>query len=386
MTALLGEYKHLTEQLASQYGSLHANFTGDGHFLVFEDADAAVRFALTLIARWRQAFDGSPALKSRRPLPLRVGIHFGEETQLKNAQAWVGRSGNLAKRIEGEAEPDTAYVSEGLLDLLDLPLYKVSRIGPRSLRGDHLAKRVLYRVHEFDEAVFSARPDLQLTASDWFLRGVAMIGTPEENTDAEAECYEEALRLRPDYAEAHYNYAFLLKERGDLEGAEGHYQEALRLRPDDPKAHYNYAILLKERGDLRGVEGHYQEALRLRPEYAEAHYNYAVLLKERRDLEGAEGHYQEALRLRPDDPEGHHNYAVLLQERGDLEGAAGQYQEALRLRPDDPEAHYNYAVLLKQCCLPRRSKYHFERALRLAPDDPRFESAYQRRAWLRDKG
>ncbi|MCJ7811294.1 MAG: tetratricopeptide repeat protein, partial [Dehalococcoidia bacterium] len=260
--------------------------------------------------------------------------------------------GNLAKRIEGEAEPDTAYVSEGLLDLLDLPLYKVSRIGPRSLRGDHLAKRVLYREHEFDEAVFSARPDLQLTASDWFLRGVAMIGTPQENTDDEAECYEEALRLRPDYAEAHYNYAFLLKERGDLEGAEGHYQEALRLRPDDPKAHYNYAILLKERGDLKGAEGHYQEALRLRPEYAEAHYNYAVLL----------------------------------QERGDLEGAGGQYQEALRLRPDDPEAHYNYAVLLKQCCLPRRSKYHFERAFRLAPDRPLFESAYQRRAWLRDKG
>ena len=266
MAALLGEYKHLAEQLASQYGSLHANFTGDGHFLLFEDADAAVRFALTLIARWREAFDASPALKGYEPPPLRVGIHFGDETQLDNGQAWVGRCGNMAKRIESEAEPDTAYVSEGLLDLIDLPLYSVSPIGSRSLQGDHLDNRVLYRVDDFDEAAFSAKPQPQLSASDWFLRGVAMIGTPQEDTDAEGECYQEALRRRPDYPEAHNNYAVLLKERGDLEGAEGHYQEALRLRPDYADAHYNYAILLKQRGHPTKAKHHFEEAFRLAPD------------------------------------------------------------------------------------------------------------------------
>ena len=300
MAALMGEYKHLVEQLASQYGSVHLNFTGDGHFLLFEDADAAVRFGLALIARWREAFDTSPALEGYDPLPLRVGIHFGDETQLENGQAWVGRCGNVAKRIESKAEPDTAYVSEGLLDLIDLPLYKVSRIGPRSLPGDHLARRGLYRVDQFDEAVFSAKPEPQLSASDWFLRGSAMIGTPEEDTDAQAECYREALRLRPDYFEAHYAYAFLLKGRGDLDGAEGHYQEALRLRLDYPDAHNNYGILLWERGDLEGAEGHYQEALRLRPDYPGAHHNYAILLKQRGHPMKAKRHFEEAFRLAPD--------------------------------------------------------------------------------------
>ena len=135
MAALIGEYKHLAEELASQYGNLHTNFTGDGHFLLFQNADAAVRFGLALVARWRQGFDDSPALKGHEPLPLRVGIHFGDETQLDDEEAWVGRCGNVAKRIETKAEPDTAYVSEGLLDLIDLPLYKVSRIGLRSLKG-----------------------------------------------------------------------------------------------------------------------------------------------------------------------------------------------------------------------------------------------------------
>ena len=370
MAALLGEYKHLAEELASQYGSLHANFAGDGHFLVFENADAAVRFGLTLVERWRRAFDDSPALKNHDAIPVRVGVHFGHEAQLDDGQSWVGRCGNLAKRIEGAAEPDSVYVSEGLLDLIDLPLYRVSRIGARSLRGDHLARRVLYRLDEFDEAVFSARPEPELAASDWFLKAVAMIGTPQESSDAEAECYEQALRLRPHYPEAHYNYAILLKDRDDVDGAEAHYQEALRLRPDYPEAHNNYASLLKQRDDLEGAEAHYQEALRLQPDHPEAHNNYANLLTQRDDLESAQAHYQEALRLRPDYPEAHNNCANLLTQQGDLDEAAAHYEEALRLRPDYAEAHYNYALLLKQQGHPRKAKQHFEGAFRLAPGGP----------------
>ena len=58
----------------------------------------------------------------------------------------------------------------------------------------------------------------------------------------------EALRLRPDYPEAHTNLAILLHSRSDLEGAANHYAEALRLRPDGPETHYNYGLLLKARG------------------------------------------------------------------------------------------------------------------------------------------
>jgi class 3 adenylate cyclase len=270
MAALLGEYKHLAEELASQYGSLHANFTGDGHFVVFENADAAVRFGLTLVGRWRRAFDDSPALRTYEAIPVRVGVHFGHEAELDEGQSWVGRCGNLAKRIEGAASPDSVCVSEGLLDLIDLPLYRVSRVGARNLRGDHLTRRVLYRVDDFDEAVFSARPEPELAASDWFLKAVAMIGTPDEGTEAEAECYEQALRLRPDYPEAHFNYAIMLTEQGELDGADSHYREALRLRPDYPEAHNNYASLLRIRGDLDGADAHYREALRLRPDHPEA--------------------------------------------------------------------------------------------------------------------
>ena len=124
MAGLIGEYKALAEKVASQHGSFHANFTGDGHLFLFDNADAAVRFGLKLIAAWHEEFAASPALKDLPPIPLRVGAHFGEDTEIGNGEAWVGRASNMANRIEAAAEPDSLLVSEGMLDLIDFPLYE----------------------------------------------------------------------------------------------------------------------------------------------------------------------------------------------------------------------------------------------------------------------
>ena len=336
MVGLVGEYKALAEKVASQYGSTHANFLGDGHLFLFDNADAAVRFALKLVVAWNDAFAAFPALEGLQPIPLRVGAHFGEDTEIGNGEAWVGRVNNTANRVEGAATPDTVLVTEGILDLIDIPLYQFERACSRKLKGDCIPRRVLYRVAGFDEAASAAKPPDELTAEEWFLRAVAMIGTTKEDTVEEEACYVQALGLRPDYAEAHNNYGILLEERGEGEGAEEHYLEALRLRPDIAEVHNHYGNLLAERGDVEGAEEHYLEALRLRPDNAEVHYNYAILLAERGDLEGAKGHYGEALRLRPDYAKAHYNYANLLIGRGDLKGAEEHYRRAYELEPSDP--------------------------------------------------
>ena len=305
MVGIMGEYKNIAEKTASEFGHLHQNFTGDGHFFLFRNADAAIRFGLTLIDNWRQAFQNLPALKEWDPIPLRIGAHFGAEAKLDD-DSWVGRCGNNAKSIEGKADPDTLLVSEGMLDLIDLPLYEFSRFGSRKLKSDHVDSRVLYRIDTFNREVFLKKPEEELTASDWFLRAIALIGTEQENTDEEGRCYQRALELWPDFPQAHNNYAILLRLQDrpeEAEEAEEHYKEALRLRPDYPDAHYNYANLLRLQDRPEEAEEHYKEALRLRPDFPEAHYNYANLLRLQNQPKEAEEHYREALRLSPEDPE-----------------------------------------------------------------------------------
>ena len=45
-------------------------------------------------------------------------------------------------------------------------------------------------------------------------------------------CYEEALRLRPDYAVAHYNLGNTLLKLRRWSEAKRHFAEAVRLAPD----------------------------------------------------------------------------------------------------------------------------------------------------------
>jgi len=369
MVALVAEYRYIAESLAGQYGCRYRKFTGDGHMFLFEGVDAAAQFGLRLIESWRIGNEELPALRGLPRLPLRLGCHFGECTPLDGG-GWIGRGNAIAKRVEGEAEPDTLLVTESALDLLDLPLYAVEEAGERPLKGDHLTTRRLFRLAAFRAETLDERPPDELVAEDWFLRGAALIGTEREWGEEEERCYREALRLDAGYAEAHNNLAVLLRARGDVEEAAKHYQEALRARSDYPEAHYNYAALLTARGSLSGAVAHYEDALLLRPDYVDAHEGYATLLKLRGDADGAEEHYREALRIRPEYPEAHNNLAVLLEETERVEEAERHYREALRLRPEYAEAHYNYALLLEGRSEAAAAEAHYREALRLHPDYP----------------
>jgi tetratricopeptide (TPR) repeat protein len=368
MVGIVAEYRYLAESAAGQYGALYREWAGDGHMFLFESVDTAVQFALKLIENWRIGSENLPALREFPRMPLRLGCHFGECTQLEGEEAWIGRGNAIAKRVESEADEDSLYVTESVLDLVDLPLYEVAQAGAFELKGDHLPRRSLFHISAFRQEVFDAKPREELTAEDWFRKGLAFIGTREEWSENEAECYREALALRADFAEAHMNYAILLRARAAFGEAARHYQEALRIRPAYAEAHYNYASLLAARGSLAGAAEHYDEALRMRPEYVDAHHGYATLLVARGHLDEARGHYEEALRLRPDYPEAHSNYAILLDQLEAPESAAEHYREALRLRPRYAEGHYNYALLLDGLGEALEAERHYREALRLSPD------------------
>ena len=84
-------------------------------------------------------------------------------------------------------------------------------------------------------------------------RSAQQLGVTLEDQGQLAEAvmqYQEALRLKPDYAEAHNNLGNALREQGQLAEAVTHYQEALRLKPDYAEAHNNLGNALREQGQL----------------------------------------------------------------------------------------------------------------------------------------
>ena len=84
-----------------------------------------------------------------------------------------------------------------------------------------------------------------------------------------AQCYQAALWLRPDDADAHNNLGAALADLGRLEEAVACYKEAIRLRPGFVNAHYNLGNALRLSNRLEESVVSYQEALWLRPDFAE---------------------------------------------------------------------------------------------------------------------
>jgi class 3 adenylate cyclase len=215
MTNIIAEYRYLAQSIAGQYGRRHENFTGDGHLFLFESADAAVHFALKLIAYWKHRRRSLIGMQNAPDMPVRVGCHFGECSQIAEDEAWIGRAINIAKRVESNAEPDSLFVTQAILELIDLPIYDFSEAGVHDLKGDFLPQRQLYRLISIDHAALAERPTKQMSAEDWFLKAVDLAERRCGNAAEELECYRQAIRLRVNYPEAHNNLAITLKTIGD---------------------------------------------------------------------------------------------------------------------------------------------------------------------------
>jgi tetratricopeptide (TPR) repeat protein len=192
--------------------------------------------------------------------------------------------------------------------------------------------------------------------------------------------YEQALRFKPDYAWAHNNLgAALLWQPGRVGEAIQHLEQALRITPDNAEAHDNLGVALVHLGRVQEAMAQWEQALRIRPDYAEAHCNLGMALGQVGKIEEAIAHYEQALRIKPDFAETHYNLGLALSRIGKIQDAIGHYEQALRLKPDYAEAHYNLGVALARLGRLPEAVGHWEQALRSRPN---YAEAENNLAWL----
>ena len=184
-----------------------------------------------------------------------------------------------------------------------------------------------------------------------FAEAYTDLGTALDETGKREEAaayYQRALRINPDYVNAHFNLAQSLTFMGRRDEAITQYTEALRLDPQDAMAHYNLANLLTEAGRESEAISHYIVAARLAPGDARSQINLGNLYLKQAQWDDAIAAYMEALRIDPNSFEAHNNLAIALANRGDLVHAAEQFREAARLNPAQPEIHSALAEVLER--------------------------------------
>jgi tetratricopeptide (TPR) repeat protein len=112
--------------------------------------------------------------------------------------------------------------------------------------------------------------------------------------------FEDALRIRPDFAEAHNDLGNALLQVGKNQEAIRHYEQALRISPDYPEAHNDLGIALAQAGRIPEAIEHWEHALRVKPDFADAHFNLGLALEETGRTREAIEQLEQSLKLRPD--------------------------------------------------------------------------------------
>jgi Tfp pilus assembly protein PilF len=149
--------------------------------------------------------------------------------------------------------------------------------------------------------------------------------------------YQEAIRLKPDLAEAHNKLgAVLCDVLHDYDASEAEFREAIRLKPDDATAHSNLGNALRAQGKLTEAIAAYQEAIRLKPDLAEAHTNLGAALSAQGKVSEAIAAYREAIRLKPGFAEAHCNLGEMLQAQGQFREALAEYRRGHELGSKRP--------------------------------------------------
>ncbi len=154
-------------------------------------------------------------------------------------------------------------------------------------RGDIFMARKMYR-----EAIDVFREDQ--SKNPVILNKIGIAYHQMQQLDNARKYYQQAIRLKPDYAEAINNLGTVYYAQRSFAKAIRYYRKALKYAPNSASIYSNLGTAYFARKKYKEAMEIYQTALKLDPNVFENHSSYGVLLEERNVEERAKFHFNMA--------------------------------------------------------------------------------------------
>ncbi|MFM7426050.1 MAG: tetratricopeptide repeat protein [Elainella sp.] len=186
-----------------------------------------------------------------------------------------------------------------------------------------------------------ATPSNQLTLGNALIQ----MDKPNEAID----CYRRAIKLRPDFYEAHYNLAVAEAYQQNWEAAKVAFQQTLRLNPNHAESYYGLGKLAEQAEQTKTAAAYYWRAIQLNSNFAAAYFSLGEMLLKLRYWDKALPICYQATRLNPDLSWAYHNLGYALLKHQKWQPALAALVRAIKLNPSFPWTYYHLAqVVLHQ--------------------------------------
>jgi tetratricopeptide (TPR) repeat protein len=294
------------------------------------ECENRVREALTtVLAQVRAADDGVQRIERRRKDAEGMARHI--ETMLTGTDLTpqareelerIRAAGEASARAAGEyVEQIRQFSREAEVKARELREVRIgTELSPETKQAlDDVGRRL-----DLVEAL-----GLPLDAGACLARGNAFYARGDY--ERALDCYDRAVALNAEHAEAHDRRGYALGRLGRHEQALAAHDRAVQLQPSFANAHNNRGVELRRLGrDEEGLAA-YDRAIELKPDFAEAHGNRGIALGRLGRWEEALTAQNRALELRPAYAEAHYDRACAYACLGRRDDALADLRKAIKL-------------------------------------------------------
>lgn len=163
--------------------------------------------------------------------------------------------------------------------------------------------------------------------------------------DEAGKYYRRLSELLPHSGEGLEGLGYVLREKGDYDGAISVLQQALPLRRYKPDMYNSLAVAFQKKGDSEKAEENFRRAFAVNPSYTAAYSNLALILKEKQRFDEAVSVCQLGVELNPDSWWLHHFTGMLFMEKGLKTEAEKWLLKAVERDPSSEETRNALAAL-----------------------------------------
>jgi tetratricopeptide (TPR) repeat protein len=163
------------------------------------------------------------------------------------------------------------------------------------------------------------------TAKTFFEIGVKKSENAEYSEALDA--FKQAIKLKPDYAEAYYNLGHIYFNLHRYTEAADAYKAAVKAKPAYVEAYISLGIVSSMLSRYDEAIEALKKAVKINPKSAEAFYNLGNIYSEFDKTEEAVEAFRQAVKIKPDFAEAHYNLGVacLSLKEKDLKSAKEEY-------------------------------------------------------------
>ena len=169
-----------------------------------------------------------------------------------------------------------------------------------------------------------------------------------ENYETAKYNYENAIKLMPNYADAHNNMGDLLNNAGDLQGALTAFKLSTESMPSLVNAHLNMGLVLVRLQRNKEARACFEHALKFDPKNSMAFLYIAKTLEDAKEYYDAIKHYKKVLQLDKTLADAFYNMGNCFKKTDQSASAISSYTNAIQLQPNFAAAHNNLGTVLSE--------------------------------------